>query len=526
MKLYTTTTDEARIERIRASTFRPHSPGVAPIRAPKWWLLRLALAISLRQSVPPPAPTSRRDDDGKEYDLAQVTGEGKVAADDPDITDAVRALLSVYHRDDLFADQTAPVENTPDAIVADKQFLELLLAHIQRGLELMDDAVGRGERIERLIATVFFGDLDARGTHQSSGRGEELISRLLDQGIRARIEDVIRGPRVDKYLLKLASADSLERMRTHIDELSFAMGLPEGQLDVSPTTAPLVAALYIPRNESDWDSYTADDLINWVQGHVGASGKLLPITFGVTDEGKPYCMDLVDGPHVMVAGATGSGKSACLHAIICSLILGQTPSDLHLTLIDPKDGMEFSVYGGMEHLHGEDVVRTSIQSRERLAELLEELSQRNTELATVGASSLSQARRENLVKLPWRVVVVDEMADLVLSDPQTEEYLVRLAQTGRAAGIHLVLATQRPDSKTFSGLLRANIPSRIAMKVAKSSDSSVILDDTGAERLLSKGDMLVRVASLPRMRLQGIFIDQRGVRRILPHAAGKRTSHE
>ena len=509
MKLYTSGIDERRIERIRARALADSSPEI--LRAPKWWYLRLAISVSLKQSFPPPPAT--RENGGKEYFLAQVTGEGKPDPSDPDLTDAIRAILSVHHREDLFA-STSKYDDADETSNSERRFLGYLTDHVQRGLQLIDDALARGESLERFLANVLFADVDMGGAAPSSEKSDELLGRLLSQGVRARIEDIRRGPRLDTYLLKLGTADALERIRARIDELAFSLGLPEGQLDVAATSSPLVAALYVPRPPTDWETYNEDDLASWVPTEP-KNEFALPAWIGVTSDGRPYVLDIVETPHVLVAGTTGSGKSACLHAIICSVIMSRSASDVRLTLIDPKGGMEFAIYDGMPHLGGGLTARDTSQAERLLSDLVDELEVRTAALAELGASSLGQARAEGVSTVPWRVIVVDELADLVLTNAAIEPLLVRLAQVGRAAGMHLVLATQRPDAKTLSGLLRANIPSRIALKVAKTSDSQIVLDAPGAERLLGKGDMIARIGAAPPLRLQGMLLERRRLRELL-----------
>ncbi|MBL8430914.1 MAG: DNA translocase FtsK, partial [Dechloromonas sp.] len=163
---------------------------------------------------------------------------------------------------------------------------------------------------------------------------------------------------------------------------------------------------------------------------------------------------------------------------------------LQLALIDPKQ-VEFSVYEGRDYLYGGDVAVDISMARERILELIAEMDSRYQRFMTAGVANITEARRRGMA-LPYIVVFIEELADLILQDRDIEDHIVRLAQKARAAGIHLVLATQRPDAKTFSGLIRSNIPARIALTVQRGTESTIILDETGAEDLLGKGDMLVK----------------------------------
>jgi S-DNA-T family DNA segregation ATPase FtsK/SpoIIIE len=506
-RLYTSHLDEERIDRLYAEGLKLLEPN-KPSRNPKWWGLRLALAVSLAQRTPPervgsPSPYKNQ------YQLQQLTGWGKTSNADPDITDALRAILSIYHGEDLFAASGAPEQEEH----ADRRFIELLYDHVHRGLELIDGALLRGQPLERFLAEALFSFVEERVVVNT----DELLSRLLERGIRAQIDSVQRGPRVDVLRLRLGQAEALERLRRSLDELAFAMGLPEGQLIASPTNIPMVATLTVPRPPEDWDTHDEKDLQKWLR--AGNTTAQLPIWLGATSDGSPFMFDLMDAPHLLVAGATGSGKSMCLHAIILSLTLARPPSDVQLVLIDPKGGMEFSVYSTLPHLRGNGITSDVSSSRVELEGLLEELKARQKSLSELGANNLEEAIKAG-VRLPRVVVIVDELADLLFEAPDIEQLLTRLAQIGRAAGYHLVLGTQRPDSQILSGLLRSNVSSRIALKVAKGTDSQIILGEPGAERLLGKGDMLVRISSSPLARVQGLYLPMDAIRNFVTDMGG------
>jgi S-DNA-T family DNA segregation ATPase FtsK/SpoIIIE len=182
--------------------------------------------------------------------------------------------------------------------------------------------------------------------------------------------------------------------------------------------------------------------------------------------------------------------------------------------------MEFAPYSSLPQLHERSICTNAAQARKSLDSLLEELRTRQQVLSDTGFNNLIEAKRAGLTTLPWLVVVADELADLIQEAPDLEQTLVRIAQTGRAVGMHLVLATQRPDAKTFSGLLRSNAPSRIALKVAKSTDSQIILGEPGAERLLGKGDMLVQISGSTIVRAQGFNLTLDSIKRAVLELGG------
>jgi S-DNA-T family DNA segregation ATPase FtsK/SpoIIIE len=204
-----------------------------------------------------------------------------------------------------------------------------------------------------------------------------------------------------------------------------------------------------------------------------------------------------------VAGTTGSGKSVCVNALLLSLIYFAKQKDVKLALIDPKQ-VEFAQWRNSGCLYAEVVTSVS-DAVILLDELVLEMETRYSQFEQLGVKNLIEARERGF-EGGWIVVAVDELADLITQDKVTEDRLVQLATKSRAAGIHLILATQRPDAKTFSGLLRSNCPARIALKVQKSNESSIILDETGAESLLGKGDMLIK-GVIPLTRAHGYKIE-------------------
>lgn len=233
----------------------------------------------------------------------------------------------------------------------------------------------------------------------------------------------------------------------------------------------------------------------------------LPIALGISKNGAKEIADLASFPHLLVAGATGSGKSVFMNSIITSLIVSNEPKELRLVLIDPKQ-VEFGVYEGLPHLAC-PVVTQPDDIKPVLLSLLEEMATRYKMLSRFGYRNLGEYNH-NQEPLPYIVVAIDEAAELLLANKeQMEPLVVRFAQMGRAAGIHLILATQRPTVDVVTGLIKANFPSRIAMTTASSIDSRVILDRKGAETLLGRGDLLFLSSDSHTIkRLQGSLVDQ------------------
>jgi S-DNA-T family DNA segregation ATPase FtsK/SpoIIIE len=232
-------------------------------------------------------------------------------------------------------------------------------------------------------------------------------------------------------------------------------------------------------------------------------------------------VDLAKMPHLLIAGATGSGKSVCINALITSLLMRATPDEVELVLVDLKR-VELAPYAGLPHLKAEVIVEAH-QARAALGWAVAQMEDRYRLLAARGERNIAaynaSDRTEDGERLPYLVVVIDELADLMMREGRkVEDPIVKLAQKARAVGIHLVLATQRPSVNVVTGLIKANVPSRIAFAMASNVDSRTVLDAPGAEDLIGRGDMLYQPADLPRpVRLQGVFVSDAEVRAVTDH---------
>lgn len=316
-----------------------------------------------------------------------------------------------------------------------------------------------------------------------------LVEALAEIGVTAEVRGFTHGPRVTRYKIYLADVNQMTKLERGMDRLGLILNLQKAKPTLGPGDEAKTISLDVPRPESTWQPVPFARLREWAASTPVDEEKLIVFP-GVDVLGIPYSFDLEAAPHLLVGGTTGSGKSVCLHSLILSLILRLPPSLLQLALIDPKQ-VEFSVYDGSDYLYGGDVAVDIPMARERILELVSEMDSRYQRFMSSGVTNITEARRRGMA-LPYIIVFIEELADLILKDRNIEDYIVRLAQKARAAGIHLVLATQRPDAKTFSGLIRSNIPARIALTVQRGTESTIILDETGAENLLGKGDMLVK----------------------------------
>jgi S-DNA-T family DNA segregation ATPase FtsK/SpoIIIE len=268
-------------------------------------------------------------------------------------------------------------------------------------------------------------------------------------------------------------------------------GMGDRGILLQATEESKVVALDLPRPAESWKPVTSASLWDWLESEK-KSALSLPVWLGQDVLGEDFAFDLAEAPHLLVSGTTGSGKSVCLHSIIVSLLGSLPVHNLQLALVDPKK-VEFARYEKLPNLYTGEVVNLPDRAHLLLEKLVREMETRNEQLQRAGVTSLSEGINRQVLDLPFIVVVVEELADLLMQSREIETPLVRLAQKARASGIHLVLATQRPDATILTGLLRSNIPSRIALRVQKSTESKIILDEIGAEALLGKGDMLARV---------------------------------
>lgn len=385
---------------------------------------------------------------------------------------------------------------------ADANFDKFLETLIVRRAELPDDAPKAGGKDERVR--------EAEKPHDISA---QLVKAMADIGVQAEVKSFVHGPRVTRYKVYLPDINQLDKLRRGLERLSLALNLQHARPLLGPGDEAKTVSLDVPRPKGTWKIVPFDKLREWVAG-TPVNDEQLIVYPGVDILGAPYSFDLADAPHLLVGGTTGSGKSVCLHALILSLVMRLSPTVLKLALIDPKQ-VEFSAYKGSSYLYGGDVAVDLATARERILELVAEMEARYQTFMSAGVTNISEARRHGMA-LPYIVVFIEELADLLMQDNNIEGHIVRLAQKARAAGIHLVLATQRPDSKTFSGLVRSNIPARIALTVQKSTESKIILDDTGAEDLLGAGDMLVKATPGGQpVRVHGVSSSRRDRENVL-----------
>jgi len=330
---------------------------------------------------------------------------------------------------------------------------------------------------------------------------------LATFGVQARVIDVSSGPAVTQYALQPAAGVQVRRVVSLQNDLSLALAAAPLRIE-APIPGKSAIGIEVPNKAATL--VTIREVVESNGFHN--SGHLLGVALGNDVAGQPVSADLTRMPHLLIAGATGQGKSVCVNALICSLLIQATPAQLRMVMIDPKR-VELQGYNGLPHLAAPVLVE-SHQAAAALRWAVAEMERRYRLLAQEGVRNIALFNERATVKrarnLPYIVVVIDELADLMMvAAGEIEEVICRIAQLARAVGIHLVIATQRPSTDIITGLIKANIPTRIAFAVGSQVDSRVILDSVGAEKLLGRGDMLYQPVDAGKpVRLQGAFISE------------------
>ena len=357
------------------------------------------------------------------------------------------------------------------------------------------------------------GEGEARAVIESVAA--QLTETLGHFGVEARVINTISGPRVTQYELQLAPGTKVSRVASLRDDIAYALAATEIRVQ-APIPGKSAVGVEVPNREPNWVS------LGDIYGDLPVNASPLAMWIGKDITGKPVLADLTRLIHVLIAGTTGSGKSACLNSIVSSILLRATPDQVRFIMIDPKK-VELSHFDGVPHLLA-PVVTNIHNAGGVLATIIHEMERRYELMMRTGNARDLRELNKRLVQggekpLPYIVIVMDELADLMMVAPaEVEHAVIRLGQLARAVGMHLVVATQRPSVDVVTGLIKTNIPSRIAFKVSSQTDSRVILDTGGAESLLGDGDMLFHPYSSSKMlRVQGAFISSEEMNLITGH---------
>ncbi len=343
----------------------------------------------------------------------------------------------------------------------------------------------------------------------------KLQKTLYSFGVSAKVENVSVGPAITRYELKPAEGVRVSKIANLADDIALNLAAETIRIE-APIPGKQAVGIEVPNKEKE-----AVHLREVLESDEFQNNKSkLTVALGKDVAGEVQLADIAKMPHVLIAGSTGSGKSVCINTIITSIIYNSKPSEVKMVMVDPKV-VELSVYNGIPHLLI-PVVTDPKKAAGALAWAVQEMDNRYNLFATKGVRDLKGynkaiEKEEGQGKLPQIVIIVDELADLMMvAAKDVEEAICRLAQKARAAGMHLVIATQRPSVDVITGLIKANVPSRIAFAVSSQIDSRTILDSVGAEKLLGKGDMLFFPSGAPKpVRVQGAFVSDDEVEKIV-----------
>jgi DNA segregation ATPase FtsK/SpoIIIE, S-DNA-T family len=360
------------------------------------------------------------------------------------------------------------------------------------------------------------GEVNKRSLEETA---RQLEDTLLQHGVDAQLTKIVPGPTVTRYEIELAPGVKVNRVSNLSHDIAYALATPDVRLLV-PIPGKSAIGVEVPNVKRRLVSL--GDILS--SPEAARPAHPLTVGLGMDISGQPKLLNLSELPHVLIAGATGAGKSSCINSIVTSLLMRTHPDDVRVIMVDPKR-VELGQYNGVPHLLTR-VITNPKKANEALKWAVAEMDRRYDLLADGGVRDIEGYREklnaggldpEGFDRFPYVVVIIDELNDLMMvAGREVEESIVRIAQMARAVGIHLVIATQRPSVDVITGVIKANVPSRLAFSVASQTDSRVIIDGAGAEKLVGMGDMLVVTAKEPRpQRIQGAWVRETEVHAVV-----------
>ncbi len=365
---------------------------------------------------------------------------------------------------------------------------------------------------------------ESASRHRATDKELKAMARLIEDtlatfDIPATVQDWIPGPTVTMFEIELTRGIKVNRVTALADDLALSLAAPTVRI-LAPIPGKSLVGIEVPNDRRS--TVTLGDVLSAKGQHEGG-----PLVLGIGKDvsGESVTADLALMPHLLIAGSTGTGKSVCINALLMSVLMRATPSEVRLILIDPKR-IELSLYNGVPHLYV-PVVTEAKEAASALAWAVSEMDSRLKRLQKAGVRNIGMynalvhegSAPEGAEEMPYLVIVIDELADLMMvAAKEVEDSICRLAQLARAAGIHLIVATQRPSTDIITGLIKTNVTNRIAFAVGSSIDSRVILDQPGAEKLVGLGDMLFSTPALAKpKRIQGAYVSETEITAVVEH---------
>jgi S-DNA-T family DNA segregation ATPase FtsK/SpoIIIE len=423
-----------------------------------------------------------------------------------------------------------------DHVKEDDSYLEINDAMFVEKRKVEESKINKPEKIEKiknverknmkdykfpplsLLKTKSTNNYDEERSH-ATDNARKLTAVLKQFGVKTTIENISIGPSITKYELKLEVGTRVNKILQLQDDIKLALATADIRIEAPIPGKPFVG-IEVPNTSSSMVAFK--DVFQGAFQDSAIKDNKLAVVLGKDISGKPIVAQLDKMPHLLIAGATGSGKSVCINTIITSILMRAHPDEVKLILVDPKK-VELSVYNGVPHLltpvvtdpkKAAGVLREVVSEMERRYDLFASINARNIKGYNEQCQKYNKEHSDDQKEiLSYQVVILDEVADLMMvASKDVEDCIMRIAQMARAAGIHLIVATQRPSTDIITGVIKANIPSRIAFAVSSSIDSRTILDTSGAEKLLGKGDMLFSpMGSSSPIRVQGAFVSDEEV---------------
>lgn len=455
----------------------------------------------------------------RSLDMANILAED--APQDPNEPDILGAhsftrRKKSYLDDEIFEDVPAKAENLP---VPDEHGFA-----IENSRQDEEESISRQaarSRARRSYALPPVSLLTKAAERRSTGSMDEqkknallIEETLANFGVEAEVTHIVKGPVVTRYELKPAPGVRVKRIKELENDISLSLAARSVKIE-APIPGKAAVGIEVPNS-----NVTFVHLRPLLESEEFKNAPS-PLTFALGKDisGKNYYVDITKMPHILIAGETGAGKSVCINALITSLLFKATPDELKLVMIDPKV-VELSIFKTIPHLLV-PVVTDPKKAASALNWAVSEMASRYKLFAESGARDLTRYNNAAEEKLPRIVVIIDELSELMMAAPrEVEDAICRIAQLGRAAGIHLIVATQRPSVNVITGIIKANISSRIAFKVNSGVDSRTILDQNGAEKLLGNGDMLYHPSGAPKpVRLQGCFVSDADIEAVTEYVS-------